>query len=182
MILTLQPQATIFPPLSEIFHICINHRYWVRRLFVQSLYWAKNQIVLGEVYVLCSCTQVQGLPCLASRAMRSKKATKRFTEENQNLQMTLMTISKDLCPQNQLFGPPPLSIYLESTIFRPNSHFLPQVSLSRSPTCPRPRLYGALTQQLLWSSVDYLAVALAAFAACDVTDILPYQLNMYRNG
>ena len=144
MILTLQPQATIFPPLSEIFHICSHHRYWVRRLFIQILCWTRNRIVLGEVYVLCSCTWARWLPLhIACRAMRSKKTTKRFTEEKQNLQIMLKT--QDLCPHNQLFETPPLSIYLESTIFRPNSHFLPQVSLSRSPTCPRSRLYGALT-------------------------------------
>ena len=82
----------------------------------------------------------------------------------------MILTTQDLCPHNELFETPPLSIYLESTIFRPNSHFLPQVSLSRSPTCPRSRLYGALTEQLLWSSVDYLA---AALATCDVLDILP---------
>ena len=91
----------------------------------------------------------------------------------------MILITQDLCPHNQLFETPPLSIYLESTIFRPNSHFLPQVSLSRSPTCPRSRLYGALTEQLLWSSVDYLA---AALATCDVLDILPIGHRVIHHG
>ena len=106
-----------------------------------------------------------------------RRQQKVLQKKNQNLQKVLIT--QDLCPHNQLFESPPLSIYLESTIFRPNSHFLPQVSLSRSPTCPRPRLYGALTQQLLWSSVDYLA---AALATCDVPDILPIQYHTIRHG
>ena len=153
----------------EIFHICNHHGFWVRRLFIQSLYWAKNKIILGELYVLCSCTWVRWLPChiaLLAELWGHRRQQKDLQKKNKNLQMILIT--QDLCPHNQLFEAPPLSIYLESTIFRPNSHFLPQVSLSRSPTCPRSRLYGALTQQLLWSSVDYLA---AALATCDVLDI-----------
>ena len=111
-----------------------------------SLYWAKNQIILGELYVLCSCTWVRWLPChiaLLAELWGHRRQQKDLQKKNKNLQMILIT--QDLCPHNQLFETPPLSIYLESTIFRPNSHFLPQVSLSRSPTCPRSRLYGALS-------------------------------------